>query len=896
MYLQSNIHKYHKGTYQADRFPEALNADYVKIDERKLEDLIQQSATFSKFLAFRNENNETDGDWHEFFEDIYQFPNEETGAEGCLLFSSLSELEEKIADKPHLALLVSFLRLFKIEQDNLNTLTEKHLEFYYKKILGFSPKTGTAGNVTAFVQLNKNAKQAVVSKQTRFDAGIDKDGNPLFYVNTEDFIANKSEVSSVMGFSRINECYSDDLLAEEELVSTKQVMHLACGKNAQFGFVLSSPMFELKDGIREINIAVNLKIRNFYEVSYTGEKGWVSVNSVKRDSLVIAADQPAFVPYDSKIHGEGFESSYPLLKFTLLRKQIQRPVRSSKLTIVDTPKTGRFNASRLDASDINIQNINIKVSGSKDFQLKNDFGVIENKANMQPFGAQPLKESTLYVSSPFFSFFDSEYKPIINMNWSKSTLDNWKGNDSEKLPSLLQKGNDNTVFNLPLGIDFGWSDFSKKLYDSNATNGSISYPIAAPSCSSEITLDYEFQIKSFQTFVFSPFGVRADANLRSLELFDDEFERHLYIGVQNVSQGDSLNVYFHLDQTLCDSQISIDDNNLEWYYLSGNTWKLFENVNIAKDTTNAMRQSGIVCFKIADDAFSSHSIMPKDKIWIRMSIKKNGAAYPALKAVQSNALELSFDESSEGKPVLGYGLQSSTITKTVLSIPGVKAIQQPYEGEEGQYEEDASHFYTRVSERLRHKNRAWSAWDYERMLLEQFPTLAAVKCISCMNKNYEFAPGSVLVLLLPNCQNISQKNALQPKIGIDMVHNVESFLKEHSSPFADIHAINPVYKTITVECKLTLMDGYTDASYYGGLINRQLINFIAPWSDGDKNVALTNNQNTSQIAYFLEQLPYVNNIMELKVKLDNEEKEGDIIPSEAYTILTSAENHNVKIV
>ena len=37
------------------------------------------------------------------------------------------------------------------------------------------------------------------------------------------------------------------------------------------------------------------------------------------------------------------------------------------------------------------------------------------------------------------------------------------------------------------------------------------------------------------------------------------------------------------------------------------------------------------------------------------------------------------------------------------------------------------HYYTRVSERLRHKNRAIQLWDYEHLILQNFPHLYRVK-------------------------------------------------------------------------------------------------------------------------------------------------------------------------
>ena len=110
--------------------------------------------------------------------------------------------------------------------------------------------------------------------------------------------------------------------------------------------------------------------------------------------------------------------------------------------------------------------------------------------------------------------------------------------------------------------------------------------------------------------------------------------------------------------------------------------------------------------------------MASDKTWIRLSLK-DVKAYPKIEEVKAQSVEVEFDETSE--VCLSWeGIEKDTITKTANAIPGVKAVSQPFVGCEGVYAEDDNHFYSRVSERLRHKDRAVSAWDYERLVLQSF--------------------------------------------------------------------------------------------------------------------------------------------------------------------------------
>ena len=69
------------------------------------------------------------------------------------------------------ALFLSFLRLFK-ENRPSEYVEEKHLDFYYNEMLGFSPRRGVEKSSCLF-ELNKNTQQVLIPKGTSFLAGKD---------------------------------------------------------------------------------------------------------------------------------------------------------------------------------------------------------------------------------------------------------------------------------------------------------------------------------------------------------------------------------------------------------------------------------------------------------------------------------------------------------------------------------------------------------------------------------------------------------------------------------------------------------------------------------------------------------------------------------------------------
>ncbi len=180
------------GTKQSDRLPKALSGDYVKMDERSFDDLLTQMAKYAERLTYFDDNMNPSGNWREFFKDVYDYDKH------TLKKERIEALTEAGDVPPHLALIMAFLKMYEIEQANLNTLTEKHLQFYYKDILGFKPRQGENGRATVFFEPVKNAPEAFIPKGTLFDAGKDVNGKPITYRSVRDVTVNQMKVTETI--------------------------------------------------------------------------------------------------------------------------------------------------------------------------------------------------------------------------------------------------------------------------------------------------------------------------------------------------------------------------------------------------------------------------------------------------------------------------------------------------------------------------------------------------------------------------------------------------------------------------------------------------------------------------------------------------------------------------
>jgi hypothetical protein len=230
-------------------------------------------------------------------------------------------------------------------------------------------------------------------------------------------------------------------------------------------------------------------------------------------------------------------------------------------------------------------------------------------------------------------------------------------------------------------------------------------------------------------------------------------------------------------------------------------------------------------------ANDDNTLLPKDHYWLRVSIPENQAnlylAFPQLIDIQAQALKATFVNQDNDPNHLGNPLPANTISKFVKSDSAVKKIFQPDDSFGGRMIEKSDRFYVRVSERLRHKQRAITIWDYERLVLEAFPSLYQVKCLNHTNDNTELMPGSVRLVVIPNVQGQTARDKFAPKVSNATLQTIRDFLTKTDSalcnPFIDLKVENPIYEAIRVNCQVAFypdQDPLFAQKQYGWLSNR----------------------------------------------------------------------------
>ncbi|MCH7736955.1 MAG: hypothetical protein IH872_06075 [Chloroflexi bacterium] len=342
-----------------------------------------------------------------------------------------------------------------------------------------------------------------------------------------------------------------------------------------------------------------------------------------------------------------------------------------------------------------------------------------------------------------------------------------------------------------------------------------------------------------QIFHIHPFGLEnlPPGRYRTINMLPHyDATGNLYVGVDAESLTGVITLFFRLRED-CLPEAGTGDAEITWHFLSADGWTQLDRAAVISDTTNGFLGSGIVTLNIPDTIARGNAVMPGDLYWLRASAYEHSDAFCSVYSVHAQALKVSWQHGENLQARLQNIIPAGTIKSSRVSIPGIGKIDQIIDSFGGRLPESPQQTNVRTSERLRHKNRALSPWDYERMILQQFPNLLKVKCFPNMDfdlnpeTNIEslHRPGNVLIVVVPNPKD-RRSIHLKPMVNGLELEEIREFVKKHASPFATIKVKNPVYEQIQVRCTVRFHEGESEG-YSLNALDQAISAFLSPWDE-----------------------------------------------------------------
>src|SRR3989338_913397 len=407
-----------------------------------------------------------------------------------------------------------------------------------------------------------------------------------------------------------------------------------------------------------------------------------------------------------------------------------------------------------------------------------------------------------------------------------------------------------------------------------------------------------------------PFGykelpVKAETSAMNLLLPDYSREGELYLGISGLNVPQSISVLFQMAEGSADPDIEQPD--ITWEYLINNQWKVLPQGSFRKDTTNGLIDTGLMAINIPADATTGDTFLGTTQTWIRASVKNNCMAIADTVSIRTQSTQAVFVDNNNAEEHLLTLLAPDSIKAPVDPVPEIKNIQQPYTSSKGKPAEQDIYFYNRVSERLRHKNRAVTMWDYERLVLDRFPEIHKVKCVPGEFLIGSESYGNVDIIVIPDILGKLPFNPFQPKVPSDSIWHIQRYIDNRKPAYANVKVKNASFLQVKARFAVKFKDT-SNMGYFTHELNESLKRYLSPWAyDEGADIVLGGKIYANMIVNFLAEQPYVDYVAGLKLFQSDDgvnfteskflnKGENVVQADKPDVILVSAQQHEIDIV
>jgi hypothetical protein len=391
----------------------------------------------------------------------------------------------------------------------------------------------------------------------------------------------------------------------------------------------------------------------------------------------------------------------------------------------------------------------------------------------------------------------------------------------------------------------------------------------APAAHAEPAVDRLFHVLPFGSHTLNPGPSADEPELEPPMLPRYDSAGELYIGLAQVDAPQRLSLLVQLAEGTSDPDVA--PAAIEWSELSNDVWRPLQEGRIRRDTTRGLINSGIV--EIDLQPIQPSTQLPSGLHWLRVAVPREASTRSVCDAVDlhTQAGTAIFVDQTNDPSHYEQPLAPGTIKRLRRPNGKIAGIAQPYSSSGGKPSERPEQFYTRVSERLRHKQRALSPWDYEHLVLERFPELYKVKCLPATLAGRE--PGLVELVVVPDVRARLPADPFGPKASAKLLADIHDSLRELCPAQARVRVRNPRY--VEVKIRLDVRFGADqDIGYAMRRLNEDLQVYLSPWAYDDvADIVIGGKIYANSIVDFVDHLDYVDYVG--RIRLFTSKPDGD---------------------
>ncbi len=389
-----------------------------------------------------------------------------------------------------------------------------------------------------------------------------------------------------------------------------------------------------------------------------------------------------------------------------------------------------------------------------------------------------------------------------------------------------------------------------------------------------------FYLLPFDGYEPAPAPDTAESALPLLPQFP--FAGSLYLGFSHLIQPQTLSLLFQMAASSAQELPTP-----QWQYLSGNVWHDLHASQVRSDTTNALKNSGVLNLNLPLLNSAQTTVLPGGNQWLRATVPGEVERFAETGGIYPHVLLASWQDNGGAGEHLRQPLPPFTITSSMQPLADISEIIQPMASFAGHARENDREFKVSMGERLRHKDRALLSWDYETLVLDRFPTIWKAQALPARNLDGGHAPGDVLVVVVAGEESLEIADPAIPCATALMLQQIQDYLQQRISPFVSLQVVNPVYVRITVVATVAFQTGEAAGARIGQL-NSELVEYLSPWFYDATRAAKGGDYATPHaISEFIQNRPYVAALDQFTLQYDPDPEKLD------WYFLTSAIVHHI---
>ncbi|MDO7883972.1 baseplate J/gp47 family protein [Hymenobacter cheonanensis] len=354
-------------------------------------------------------------------------------------------------------------------------------------------------------------------------------------------------------------------------------------------------------------------------------------------------------------------------------------------------------------------------------------------------------------------------------------------------------------------------------------------------------------------FHIGPFAGYVPAAGLALQLLPAFENGELFVGLSPEAAGQPVQLVF--DLTIRSLPESAQLPAPSWAYLRNDQWVPIEQAPGAEVSLPGFGNSCSVAVNLPALPNTHQTRMPAGLWWLRATVGSGAASFGRVRAMHSQLVPAVRTAPRPGPAATAQPVvPAHAPTRLLTPHPAIVAVAHPHPSFGGQAAESQSAYYSRVSERLRHRGRALTPWDYEHLVLEAFPQVHSALCLSANDVPGPRTPGQVTLVLLPQ----AQAGNPYPLFGPGELTRVQSYLQALAPPAVRVRVLNVCYEQVQVRSLVAFAPSAAlPLARCEPQLQKDLRAFLSPWHQAPPRGGFHHYLTVPAVEAFLKLLPYV---------------------------------------